>query len=532
MGSWDCYCAICGGPHTGVEISPKPRSARFKRRLGKKAENNSPEIDSDNETYDEYEARRATGEVSEDEEEIGEVESEDEEHSYDPEIVTQESVAWVGTLHVLGFNASSQSAFLSGPGRYDDYGIAQAEPGSDPNFDPNMVLCCYYNQDHADPVFPFHWCCWDVLVRCLARRTNGSSVAKESIYNLMYDLTLPFGSRLNLDYGNPPPPDEQYWTSTAGEEIFVSCPIAPPGFEERVRSIILGPTMAMKPTAQSQQLASRVRSDDFRRLSYNLLHCIADFLPADGLLNLVTASWHANAILDCREFWLRRIRHDLPWFSELLALLQDAGIVAKVNLKKVLSWADELTRPRLFMHGEFMPVANRRRIWGVCDQLAAIYEARKHQGSNPKVDSHFAMIRSSSVHFPIRRIAGPIAAGNYKESEWCYWLRSWSDVETTAEKLLQTFWISDGSLVGMSLSLGQGPKRVLNGGIAEEALAVQSYTIGAHDWITAAVIHVAPAGRTKVVPKGITVWPAPAFSWPTLGKPLGAPLTSSNFNRR
>jgi hypothetical protein len=95
MGSWDCYCAICGGTFGGGQVAAKPRSAGFLRR--RRAENAEH-----NETEDEDGASEA-----DDDDLPGSVDSWEEDHSYDPDIITEADIEWTNTLHILGFNAAA-----------------------------------------------------------------------------------------------------------------------------------------------------------------------------------------------------------------------------------------------------------------------------------------------------------------------------------------------------------------------------------------------------------------------------------------
>jgi hypothetical protein len=99
MGSWDCYCAICGGPFGGAQVSRKPRTPRFRRRFPKldHAEGNRDEHQGDHEAEEE--------ETEDDDNES--LESFDEEHNYDPEIISESDTEWSNTLHILGFNAEA-----------------------------------------------------------------------------------------------------------------------------------------------------------------------------------------------------------------------------------------------------------------------------------------------------------------------------------------------------------------------------------------------------------------------------------------
>lgn len=99
MGSWDCYCAICGGPFGGADVSRKPRTARFRRKMAKtiaKCQERGVPDDEDVSSASEDE----DGEEDDNES----LDKWDEDHTYDPEVITEEEATWTRTLHVLGFN--------------------------------------------------------------------------------------------------------------------------------------------------------------------------------------------------------------------------------------------------------------------------------------------------------------------------------------------------------------------------------------------------------------------------------------------
>jgi hypothetical protein len=108
MGSWDCYCAICGGTFGRCRVSPKPRTNRFRRRERKARElTERGENGVDNEEDDD-----TSGSES--------LDSYDEGRSYDPEIISEADVEWTATLHVLGFNPDAPGA-----GKYDFLSLYQ-----------------------------------------------------------------------------------------------------------------------------------------------------------------------------------------------------------------------------------------------------------------------------------------------------------------------------------------------------------------------------------------------------------------------
>jgi len=110
MGSWDCYCALCGCPLSSRDASlgsrnpyalaaRRNRVARIKRR---QAGENVHETDAEslNEVKRLEEALRR--------EEPGKrLHDYDWQNGYDPEIVTEKDVEWLGTCRSLGRNIES-----------------------------------------------------------------------------------------------------------------------------------------------------------------------------------------------------------------------------------------------------------------------------------------------------------------------------------------------------------------------------------------------------------------------------------------
>jgi hypothetical protein len=105
MGSFDCYCSFCGGPLYNDAVQFGSTSikalARRKRRLEKAKRRRAGEtdlLDSEGETSD--------TEVDEEEEEE-EYDAWEQDHCYNPELVSEDSTEWVGNCRCLGFNADA-----------------------------------------------------------------------------------------------------------------------------------------------------------------------------------------------------------------------------------------------------------------------------------------------------------------------------------------------------------------------------------------------------------------------------------------
>lgn len=103
MGNFDCYCAICGGSLVEPEIGSWAPAA-LKRRRGRvarrrQARDVTEEFNSSDEEEDEDDEYNSEEEQwSEDHEEL----------SYDPELVSGESAAWLMETRCLGLNPSAE----------------------------------------------------------------------------------------------------------------------------------------------------------------------------------------------------------------------------------------------------------------------------------------------------------------------------------------------------------------------------------------------------------------------------------------
>lgn len=105
MGSWDCYCAICGGPFHTVSVAQEPRSERFFRRHGLRRPQSSSSAHADQSTEDDHgdaadeeSDNEVAGEAS-----LEEITSEDgrEDSSFDPDVITPRRTAWLEDIHIL-----------------------------------------------------------------------------------------------------------------------------------------------------------------------------------------------------------------------------------------------------------------------------------------------------------------------------------------------------------------------------------------------------------------------------------------------
>ncbi|ROW17103.1 hypothetical protein VPNG_01391 [Cytospora leucostoma] len=390
----------------------------------------------------------------------------DEDHSYDPEVISAVDVDWNKTLHVLGSNpeaTGTSKAFVSGPGYYLEWCSFNAEQGSDPSaegFDLDSTILYQSWAADEEPVFPFHWCCFELLVRFCTGSFDVDKVDKDLLYGIMRELA-PNDCRVleDIEYGAAGYMQEQFWRTLAGYEFLVSNPRDAPGVDELVLSMF--GSRSFEPLISNDDIGERVRSDPFSRLPYDLVYTISTMLEDGDLLNMANASWPVHALLrGVGQFWRQRLQSHMPWFFEMHEVLdRDQTLLHASDPKRIYLWAEKITRPKRWMTGPLMGVANRRRIWKVCEEIM------DHQPRLESEDPAEEFVNETILNYSRCSSLVTVSAPEAVEADvaWTvYWIKSWSETDMKPKGVV-TFWDGD-VLVGISVA----PYDVARGGPWQE----------------------------------------------------------------
>ncbi|OCK76198.1 hypothetical protein K432DRAFT_336121 [Lepidopterella palustris CBS 459.81] len=406
------------------------------------------------------------------------------------------------------YDLTALRAFISGPGTYNNYGTITVTKGGDLNQPEESSLICYYTQSSNEtPVFPLHWSCFEILARALTGSQDVSKIDKDALYSIMAELTSEFGSHLNLRYGNIHR-IYQFWECVPGEEFSVTNPLHIPGFCEFLSTSIASINFDI-PSA-SLDSEKDVVHDPFNKLPYDLLYTLFPYLGGDSTLALIKASWHVHCSTRDNAFWKQLIRWEiLPWFWELREILAEERS-SDFDYKGLYLWLDKMTTPEFGMEGPFMGIANRRRIWDVCQQLANIYFERERYEPISETDEYAEMIleHSMSLHMPMILYPQPKNSVSNVSKQW---IRSFYEVDTRASTF-ETFWNAEGTLVGLAVAFGTDPRvfgRADTDAVGDEQISKQVTRIPATDWISGLILHIPEMNmldkHAHTAVKGVTV---------------------------
>ena len=530
MGSWDYYCALCGSTFQGPNfISRKPRTQRFLRRQRRRAERvreraDRESLENDQDEDDDERTSDDEGSSADDNESL---ESDDEEHSYDPDIISSAEAAWSLDLRCMGFNPESpvlSNAFVSGVGTDEDAGGFEVDYSDDPSVPDDLdSYSTYIRYDDDDGrVFPFHAKCFDLLQQVISFK-QGSPVKvelglggaweqihcldldKDLLYELFDQHEMGDNKRLDMPYGEPEPPNEQTWEATPGEEIFIADPATQNNLAvETIRDVWLGVS------GYSITSTPPALEDPFVRLPVELLLSITSALDGFSFLNLLHASPRVHRSLgNSASLWMQCLRDDLPWFYELQYFLDGIEFNAHTedlshnSLRHLFARAHGTTMPRRGMKGPFMGIANRRRIWDICSQLADLYVDQL-----PPYDSDdFAMENEEEAQFLNEAVCleMPVVTTPTQDRFYtvrAFWVHTWSQINQSERIFtLKLFWERD-NLMGLGTTMEDGKGSILSlFGVDEQedgspkdigqesGISVTEMRIDSDDWITGFILY-------------------------------------------
>lgn len=367
--AFDCYCAICGVGFSGMHIEPQSETAMERRRR--------------------WVAKRTRAlQAGKDINQVAREEGNDEApiRSYDPRIVGSEKIEWLYKAHCLALNKDSKGpakAFISEQGYYADMGelVVKAKPDSSRPLHRD-VYACYSDatEEASGPVLPFHWCCFEILTRTLTGSTNPQDLNLDVLYHIMATLSNGSSSALQLSYGDDIHRAQgRYWECIPGAEYCATHPTNIPNLDVFIESSMTTHAGLKLP---SEEVTPRGRNptSPFGRLPFELVERICLYLPGDSLKALTQASLSIQLLTQDNFFWKQFMQWDMPWFWELHASQTRKKAPEDLNYKRLYLWLDSMTTPRYGMDDlSVIGVANRRRIWGVCEQLAPQYFKGLHQ---------------------------------------------------------------------------------------------------------------------------------------------------------
>ncbi|KAG5752856.1 hypothetical protein H9Q70_004491 [Fusarium xylarioides] len=351
------------------------------------------------------------------------------------------------------------------------------------------TLRVYRNKKGPERVIPLHWECYKILALYLTGTSDATKVRKGALYRALdrYSLVRNFQRKagllehrcLSLDYGEANEAQKDYWECITGQEYTVFSPQSQVHLKDDIATYISGPEFD-KPRQYHHEAKGHI--NPLTLLPETIMSGVAEFLDNQSLINLFCASLETySSLRDNDSFWKRRIITHLPYFFELHECLKEQSqTLENRDIGRIFLWADAASKPRSSVTKLMFSVANRRRIWNVCEQIGKVYKEEPQQKAVPK--SYLACQARNSE----RQVLGDTGEpGLYFRT--AHFLQGWA--ESSSPWTLDLFWNSEGDLSGIAVTFGQD-QRIFGHETHESGACQSTGSFSGGVWIEGFVFHI------------------------------------------
>lgn len=236
-----------------------------------------------------------------------------------------------------------------------------------------------------------------------------------------------YENHLLIDYGPVAKLQDQYWAVEKGTEEFVTPFLAIPWLENyftsfpRKREAEDGQAKVVSPSLSGQDPISQLPSEVVLLIMSHLdMRAVAQF----------QASSRRAAMVDLGKHWKLRLRADMPWLFDFPTESSDkSDTINWTQAYRDLMIASEHSHDK-----KILGLANRRRIWGLFEQIAKVYAPMQ---SSTETSPTLCEILAGASSTPTVLIAYPESKGS--TSTTMHLVNSFHDL-FHAEPVLSVFW--------------------------------------------------------------------------------------------
>ncbi|KAF7534022.1 hypothetical protein G7054_g6549 [Neopestalotiopsis clavispora] len=347
MGGWDVYCVICGS---------------------------------------------LASELYQGDDDVSDYENED---AYDRDITNDEDTLWLGNIVVMSENPRARAAskvFISGHALAQDYGYYEFHPGDDPdpNCPPSSTCWQVYERNGETPyAAPIHRKCLHLLEKVLQ--------PKEADKDVLYEIFKCLGPApiLPIEYGAVDDCQEQYWITKRGTEEFVIDPVDISRLRQYWSQLPAADATGLdrRPGLPSRQTSS---SDPFsKRIPPEVMLNIFHHLDWHSINRFRAASRQAAQLELSSRYWSSRLYQDMPWLYDIDLEKQAGRFHFPDNVDWTKVYRDLYLASDTASKNKIHGLVNRRRIWGICQQIANFYDARDSSLKNGSITEVMQDVQST-----------------------------------------------------------------------------------------------------------------------------------------
>ncbi|ETS78229.1 hypothetical protein PFICI_10291 [Pestalotiopsis fici W106-1] len=396
---------------------------------------------------------------------------------YDQAITNTEDTAWVGNTVVISENPDARAAskvFISGQANVQDCGYFDFVSGEDPdpNFPDGPTCWQVYERDGENPyAVPIHTSCLELFKKVLQPKDLDKEILYEILKCLGPEPILP------IDYGAVTEGQDQYWVTMEGMEEFVIDPEIVPRLRQYYSEFPAADKSGLaRPGLPSRQTSSH---DPFKRVPPEVMLFIFQHLDWHSINQFRASSRQAAQLELSNRYWSSRLYQDMPWLYDIPLEMWKGKFQFPDDLDWTKIYRDLYlssdTESKAKIHG----LVNRRRIWGICQQIADFYNERDLGLKNGTITEVMQEVQST----PLKQLVYPDPMIITKRQTF---IISWyADMEHSTPAL-SIHWTQKGELAKLDTiepeSEGPSPLR-------------DDICIPEGDWITGFIVYSVDAER-------------------------------------
>ncbi|KAL1684146.1 hypothetical protein EV122DRAFT_285891 [Schizophyllum commune] len=446
MGDWDFVCALCAAPFSSASFEDEP-------------------------------------------------EHEEDKDGVDRSLLPEAAIKWLERLRAVAENEAAVGVgrcYISGPGKAEMYGSLCVTPGEHPNApasqDGDIDLSAYYNyaEDFMGAI-PLHFNCLAILKKVLER--DGYDLNADTLYASFLEAHDEGLCCMRYDYYDFHGLTGQYFDLEAGHEAFVCDPIDIHQLKEYLDHLPTIETSDSSPPSEVTPFVSSAQ-DPLAVLPPELIYTILLLIPRQSSIPFLLASPAARRIQLTRSFFLARMAIDMPWLWELLPPAASHGSNPLLE-RTDIDWRAVYTHLRIESSASrtnaIPGLANRRRIWDICNnQAAKTYERIAEEERKAEVQVQVPKeVRQRVVCTHVPHVLSPVPTKAVGLTVWLPLALGGLGATTAMgkEKRVKLYWTAKGILssIAFEFDSGAGEEKVLFG--PGQGVRADECVIEAGDWI-------------------------------------------------
>ncbi|KIY43512.1 hypothetical protein FISHEDRAFT_62589 [Fistulina hepatica ATCC 64428] len=297
------------------------------------------------------------------------------------DLFDENTVDWLKHVQIVDKDIEHPCGYISDVGHAGHFGtvevpdnVLKGNTSSHPLVTHKVYRDRLTGKEHG---FPFHPQCLQILRAVLA--TEGKrEIEADILFDTMaqrrsakpkaYSLTFFYYELDDIK-------EDRYYYPRPGQEPFISDPIDIPGLKAYLANLPILEEKLSKPPPPivAHERYTSTPTDAFATLPSEIIMDILLLLPRGSIIPLFLASPAVRQTELSPFFWKHRLRVDMPWLWDVTSTGCIDWRRVYETLQEMQTLAQSTSKKDQDRRGKMIGMCNRRRIWNVCVQVAALY---------------------------------------------------------------------------------------------------------------------------------------------------------------